>query len=61
MDSCYNADNPGNSGPTNSAGSCVAGPVHTCYNSYGGGNDRLPFGVLYLLAENDIPVSIILN
>lgn len=61
MDSCYNPDNPGNSGPTNTAGSCVSGPSYTCYNNYGGGNDRLPFGALYLLAENDIPVSIILN
>jgi hypothetical protein len=61
MDSCYNPDNPGNDGPTNIGGSCGAGPTHTCYNSYGGGNDRLPFGVIYLLAENDIPVSIILN
>jgi hypothetical protein len=61
MDSCYNPDNPGNAGPTNVGGSCGAGPVYTCYNQYGGGNDRLPFGVIYLLAENDIPVSIILN
>src|SRR5262249_19079271 len=37
------------------------GPSYTCYNNYGGGNTRLPFGVLYLLAENDIPVSVILN
>ncbi|HXU70527.1 MAG TPA: hypothetical protein VN947_14415 [Polyangia bacterium] len=62
MDSCYNPDNGGNSGPANVNGSCAAGPYsYTCYNKYGGGNVRLPFGVLYLLAENDIPVSIILN
>src|SRR4029079_15143285 len=62
MDSCYNPDNPGNSGPANVNGSCAAGPYsYTCDNKYGGGNVRLPFGVLYLLAENDIPVSIILN
>src|SRR6185369_6236820 len=61
MDSCYNPDNPGNSGPKNVGGSCGAGPTYTCYNQYGGGNDRLPFGALYLLAENNIPVSIILN
>ncbi|HEX9105334.1 MAG TPA: hypothetical protein VF997_24155, partial [Polyangia bacterium] len=61
MDSCYNPDNPGNAGPTNVGGSCGAGPAYACYNQYGGGNDRLPFGVIYLLAENDIPVSIILN
>src|SRR4051812_16031743 len=61
MDSCYNPDNPGNSGPTNVGGSCGAGPVYSCYNQYGGGNDRLPFGLIYLLAEHNIPVSIILN
>ena len=61
MDSCYNPDNPGNSGPKNVGGSCGAGPSYACYNNYGGGNDRLPFGLLYLLAENDIPVGIILN
>ena len=61
MDSCYNPDNPGNQGPTNTGGACGAGPSYSCYNAYGGGNDRLPFGLLYLLAENNIPVSIILN
>jgi hypothetical protein len=61
MDSCYNPDSPGNAGPTNVGGSCGAGPSYTCYNSYGGGNVRLPFGLLYLLAENNIPVSVILN
>src|SRR5262245_58337704 len=61
MDSCYNPDNPGNAGPTNVGGSCGPGPAYACYNQYGGGNDRLPFGVIYLLAENDIPVNIILN
>jgi hypothetical protein len=62
MDSCYNPDNAGNSGPKNVGGSCGVNPTtHTCYNQYGGGNDRLPFGAIYLLAENNIPVSIILN
>src|SRR5215475_1297114 len=61
MDSCYNPDNNGNAGPKDTGGSCGAGLSYTCYNNYGGGNTRLPFGVLYLLAENDIPVSIILN
>src|SRR6476646_790403 len=37
MDSCYNPDNPGNSGPKNVGGSCGAGPTYTCYNQYGGG------------------------
>jgi hypothetical protein len=61
MDSCYNPDNAGNAGPNNVGGACGAGASYTCYNSYGGGNVRLPFGVLYLLAENNIPVNIILN
>lgn len=61
MDSCYNPDNAGNSGPKNVGGSCGAGPSYTCYNNYGGGDVRLPYGLIYLLAENDIPVSIILN
>ena len=61
MDSCYNPDNAGNSGPKNVGGSCGAGASYTCYASYSSGNVRLPFGLLYLLAENDIPVSIILN
>ncbi|MCU1281223.1 MAG: Type fimbrial biosis protein PilY1 [bacterium] len=61
MDSCYNADNVGNSGPTNIGGSCGAGPSYACYNNYTGGNVRLPFGVIYLLAENNVPVSVILN
>ena len=61
MDSCYNPDNTGNSGPKNVGGSCGAGPSYTCYANYTSGNVRLPFGLIYLLAENDIPVSIILN
>src|SRR3954470_10969343 len=35
MDSCYNPDTPGNSGPKNVGGSCGAGPTYTCYNQYG--------------------------
>ncbi len=62
MDSCYNPDNAGNAGPYNAGGACTAGPYsYTCYNKYGGGDIRLPYGIIYLLAENDIPVSIILN
>ena len=61
MDSCYNPDNAGNSGPKNIGGSCGAGASYTCYNQYGGGDVRLPYGLIYLLAENNIPVSIILN
>ena len=61
MDSCYNPDNTGNSGPMNKGGYCGAGPSYTCYANYSSGNVRLPFGLIYLLAENDIPVSIILN
>ena len=61
MDSCYNPDDPGNAGTKNVGGSCGAGASYTCYNSSSSGDVRLPFGVLYLLAENNIPVSIILN
>ena len=62
MDSCYNPDtSKSNANPTNIGGACGPGPKYTCYNSYGGGNVRLPFGLTYLLTENGIPVSIILN
>src|SRR5207248_3259618 len=61
MDSCYNPDTLPQAAGVDSNGSCVAGPSRACYNSYGGGNLRLPFGVIYLLAQNNIPVSIILN
>ena len=61
MDSCNNPDQGGNTGPKNVNGTCSAGPSYTCYANYTTGDDRLPFGVLYLLAENNIPVSVILN
>jgi hypothetical protein len=61
MDACYNPDTGTQSGGLDTAGSCGANAARACYNNYGGGNVRLPFGVIYLLAENNIPVSIILN
>lgn len=62
MDSCYNPDDAGNSGPKNLGGSCGAsGLSYTCYNATSTGNVRLPYGLIYLLVENNIPVSIILN
>ncbi|MCA1662707.1 MAG: hypothetical protein LC659_00260, partial [Myxococcales bacterium] len=41
MDSCYNPDNAGNSGPENVGGSCGAGPSYTCYAGSSSGNVRL--------------------
>ena len=65
MDSnCYNPDSAGTNGnPKDSAGSCSTGAEtgYVCYGGTSSGNVRLPFGVLYLLAENNIPVSIILK
>ncbi len=68
MDSCYNPDQTtATPKPLNTAGSCVASsPSHsngsaTCYAKYSTANIRHPFGMLYLLAENNIPVNIILN
>ncbi|HEX6837941.1 MAG TPA: hypothetical protein VF334_15290, partial [Polyangia bacterium] len=61
MDSCNNPDQAGNTGPLNNSGTCSAGPSYTCFANYTTGDDRLPFGLLYLLAENNIPVSVILK
>jgi hypothetical protein len=61
MDTCYNPDTGTQSGGLDLAGACVANAARACFNSYGGGNLRLPFGLIYLLAENNIPVSVILN
>ena len=64
MDNCYNPDYSANPGPTNSGAACVAASTaYSCYagSGYPTGNVRLPFGLLYLLAINNIPVNIILN
>jgi hypothetical protein len=63
MDQCYNPDYAVGADYTSDGTTCAAGPLFACYrgSTYGGGNVRLPFGLLYLLAINRIPVSIILN
>ncbi len=64
MDNCYNPDYSANPGPTNSGAACVAASTsYACYSGsgYPTGNVRLPFGLLYLLATNNIPINIILN
>jgi hypothetical protein len=63
MDTCYNADYGPNTAPMSTTAGCAAGAGPTCYasSSYPSGNVRLPFGLIYLLALNHIPVSVILN
>ncbi|MFI5290497.1 MAG: hypothetical protein ACHQ17_12645, partial [Polyangia bacterium] len=62
MDDCYNPDYTANSAPMASTAGCVASAGQTCYaGTTSSGNVRLPFGLIYLLAENNIPVNVILN
>jgi hypothetical protein len=64
MDNCYNPDYSANTGPRNSGTACTTAlQAYSCYagSGYPGGNVRLPFGLVYLMAVNNIPISIILN
>lgn len=61
MDQCYNNDYSAGADYTSNGTTCAANAQFACYRNYSGGNVRLPFGLIYLLAVNNIPVSIILN
>jgi hypothetical protein len=64
MDQCYNpsqASAPIQATDFGSTGACGTTTAPTCYapTTYTVGDIRLPFGVLYLLAINHIPVNVI--
>jgi len=61
MDQCYNPDYAAGADYVSDGTTCSAGALTACYANYSTGNVRLPFGLLYLLAVNNIPVNIILN
>jgi hypothetical protein len=63
MDQCYNPDYAVNADTISDGTTCSLGARTPCYKGtgYSGGNIRLPFGMLYLLAMNGVPVSIILK
>src|SRR5581483_1916503 len=63
MDYCFQPDaKSGNYDIIDTPGECVApGTTPKCYATYKSGDTRGAFGMLYLLAINNIPVSIILN
>ncbi len=63
MDTCYNPPvAAANTETKNDGTGCVVpAGAPTCYGTYTNGGIRLPFGLLYLLLQNHIPVSILLN
>jgi hypothetical protein len=61
MDQCYNPDYAASADYVSNGTTCAAGSKFACYANYTSGNVRLPYGLMYLLAENNIPVTIILN